>query len=338
VSQQTCKFYVESPLPCASGVGGTGLKQRIVRIMTQPPGTPLGRAREMLLAAAALIALAGPVGFGLLFAMQTSAQLLHATSTPLPAFEVATIKPSKEERPGTFIRMSPANFSTKHSSLKDLIKYAYYIKSDDQLAGGPSWMNTEFFDVQAKAQDSEIKAINKLNWEQEIEQTRLMVQSLLADRFQLKASIQTREREVYALVVAKGGPKLKEVEVSPFPPPGTLPAPGAHLPSIGTTGQNRITASAWPMNLMADWLSNFPEMGNHVVVDETGLRGNYDFVLNGVSLAPPQLPSASAAPPEGDSATSIFTALQEQLGLKLESRKAKVEVLIIDHAEKPSPN
>ena len=166
-----------------------------------------------------------------------------------------------------------------------------------------------------------------------------MVQTLLADRFQLKASIQNRERQVYALVVAKGGPKLKEVELSPFPPPGTPPPPGAHLPSMSKTGPNQLTATAWPMSEMPFFLSiNFPEIGNHLLIDQTGLRGNYDFVLNGVSGAPPQPPGASAATPEGDATTSIFTALQEQLGLKLESRKAEVEILVIESVEKPSEN
>jgi len=329
-----CKFYVEPPRACASVLSGTNLKSRIARIMTQPPGTRLTVAREMLLAAAGFVVLAAPVGLGLLFAVHTSGQLLHATVTPLPSFEVATIKPSKD--PGVQIGMSAANFSMK-GSLKDLIKYGYDIKSDEQLVGGPSWMNTEFFDVHAKAADADIKSVNKLNWQRQIDQTRLMVQSLLADRFQLRASIQNRELQVYALVVAKGGPKLKQVELSPFPPPGTLPPPGAHLPRLGPTGPGQITATAWPMSEMPFWLSNFLEIGNHLVVDQTGLTGNYDFVLNGVS-AFPQHPGAGAAAPEGEATTSIFTALQEQLGLKLEPRKAVVEVLVIESVEKPSEN
>ena len=298
----------------------------------------LGLAREMLLAAAALVAIVAPVGFGLLFTVQTPAQLLHATSSQLPSFEVATIKPNKDQRPGLKIRMSPASFVIEHGSLRELIKYAYNIKSDDQLAGGPSWMDSEFYDIQAKASDTQIEAINKLNWERQIEQTRLMVQSLLAERFQLKASSEDRERQVYALAVAKGGPKLKEVELSPFPPPGTPPPPGAHLPRMSKTGPNQMTATAWPMDLMAEWLGRQPEIGSRLVVDQTGLKGNYDFVLNGVSLMPPQPAGAGTVTPEGDATISIFTALQEQLGLKLESRKAEVEVLVIESVEKPSEN
>jgi uncharacterized protein (TIGR03435 family) len=303
--------------------------------MTQAPATLLTLAERKASSGCRIMVLAAAMALGLLFTLHTSGQLLHATTTPPPSFEVATIKPSKDA--GLRIRMSPANFFM-HSSLKELIKYGYSMKSDEQLVGGPSWMNTEFFDVQAKAAADDIKAVNKLNWERQIDQTRLMVQSLLADRFKLRASIQVREHQVYALVIAKGGPKLKEVELSPFPPPGTAPPPGAHLPTMGRTGLGQFTATAWPMSSMPDWLSIFYEIGNHLVVDETGLRGNYDFVLNGVSEAPPQPSSAGAATPEGDATTSIFTALQEQLGLKLEPRTAKVEVLVIESVEKPSEN
>ena len=142
-------------------------------------------------------------------------------------------------------------------------------------------MNTEFFEVRAKAAEADIKAINKLGWQRQIDQTRLMVQSLLADRFQLKASIQNRERQVYALVVAKGGPKLKEVELSPFPPPGTPAPPGAHLPRLGPTGPGQITATAWPMREMPFFLSGFPEIGNHLRHGKSSLKRAHPFGRRG---------------------------------------------------------
>lgn len=258
----------------------------------------------------------------------------QSASSSLPAFEVATIKPNNDLKSGLRITLNPANFATTHSSVKDLIKFAYHFKSDDQIEGAPSWIGTEFYDVQAKVSDSEVEAFKNLPLDQRFEQRRLMIQALLADRFQLKASLQNRERPVYALVVAKGGPKLKEVEVSPFPPPGTPAPPGAHLPQLHPTGHDQFTASAWPMNMMTDWLSYFSELDNRIVIDETGLKGNYDWVLNGVSQQPQ---GADGAPPD-ETPISIFTALQEQLGLKLEPRKAPVPVLVIDHVEKPSPN
>jgi uncharacterized protein (TIGR03435 family) len=332
---KVCEFCLESPLACVAGVTGSDLKQRIGRIMAVRLGRRLGAASKTLLASVALLAAATPLGFGVLYAMQANAPLLHATTSPLPSFEVATIKPNNDTKPGMRILFSPANFSTTHSSLKDLIKFAYHIKSDNQFVGGPNWMSSEFFDIQAKASDSEIAAFDKLPFENKIDETRLLIQSLLADRFQLKVSFKTEELPVYALVVAKDGPKLKEVVLSPPPPTGTPPQPGAHLPRLAPSGPRQITASAWPMNDMADWLSGFDEIGDRMVIDETGLKGNYDWVLNGVSQGP--APGTNANPTD-PATTSIFTALQEQLGLKLSSQKVPVEVLVIDHVEKPSEN
>ena len=327
---KVCQFCMESPLSCVSGVTGSNLKTRIVRIMSRRLGTRLSLARKMLLAAVAFVVLVLPLSFGVLHAMQAQRSLLHPVTSPPPSFAVATIKPSKDNsiQPGMQVGISPSNFTTEHSSVKDLIEFAYNVNSEDQIEGKSSWMSTERFDIQAKAAESDINAINKLPIMQQDEQLRLMLQSLLADRFQLKVNFMTKEIPVYALVIAKGGEKLKEVEVSPLPPPGTLPPPGAHLPGIGKTGANRYTATAWSMKGVAEFLSRFEEVGHRLVVDETGLKGHYDFVLNGISMGP----SADG------STTSIFTAIQEQLGLKLVPRKAPVEVLQIDHVERPSEN
>jgi uncharacterized protein (TIGR03435 family) len=126
---------------------------------------------------------------------------------------------------------------------------------------------------------------------------------------------------------------MKQVQPDPMPPPGTPPPPGAHLPRLLKTG-NQYTAIAFPVEEFSHWLSHFDELNNHVVVNETGLTGNYDFVLSGVAIG--SIEGNHDTPEE--QGTSIFTALQEQLGLKLEPRKAPVEVLIVDHAEQPSAN
>jgi uncharacterized protein (TIGR03435 family) len=281
--------------------------------------------RRALLGAAVLLAAVGLLSFGLLHAMQVNLPLLHAKEGQQRSFEVATIKPDIETHPGFNLRMDPAHFSAQHVSVENLINWAYDTKNNDQIVGGPSWVRTDFFDVQAKASDADVEAINKMSQPERIEQSRLLVQSLLADRFHLQVSFKTQEIPVYALVVAKGGPKLKEVEVAPMPPgtpPGSQPPQGTHWSRLARSGPNQYTASAWPMNLTADWLSRFDEVGHRPVVDETGLKGNYDFVLDGVSQATTD-----------ESVTSIFTALQEQLGLKLEPQKAPVEVLVIDHVE-----
>jgi uncharacterized protein (TIGR03435 family) len=286
--------------------------------------------RRIMLGAAVLVTAVGLLGFGLLHAMQANLPLLHAGAGQQRSFEVATIKPDIETHPSFNLSMNPAHFVARHVSVNDLISWAYYTKSDDQIVGGPSWMKTEFFDIEAKAADADIEAINKMSQPERIKQSRLLVQSLLADRFHLQVSFKTQEVGVYALVIAKGGPKMKEVEATPIPPgtmPGTQPPPGVHWSRIARSGPNQYTASAWPMNLTADWLSRFDEVGHRPVVDETGLKGNYDFVLDGVSQTTTD-----------ESVTSIFTALQEQLGLRLEPQKAPVEVLVIDRVERPSAN
>lgn len=327
---RACRFCLESPLVCVSGVAGADLRNRIVRIATSHHGARLSFARRILLAAAAGMVFALPMSFGLMDAMQAQWSLLHSTASPRPAFEVATIKPSRDTdmKPGMQMGLSPSNFTVSHASIEELIEFAYNVNSKDQVQGEPDWITAPRFDIQAKASDAVIAEVGKLPPMQQVTQIRLMLQSLLADRFQLKVSFETKEIPVYALVVATGGPKFKEGEADPLPPPGTRPRLGARGPSIGRTGQNQYTATAWDMRSTADFLSHFDEVGHRAVVDETGLKGRYDFVLNNISVGPS---------PDG-STTSIFTALQEQLGLKLVARKAPVEVLVVNQIQRPSEN
>lgn len=259
---------------------------------------------------------------------QAQVQLIHPKDGMRHAFDVATIKPSADTASGLRFQLSPSHFSATHASVYDLIKFAYGIKSEDQLVGASGWMKSEYFDIQAKASDADIAVWDKLDLRERMIVARLPVQSLLEDRFQLKAKVETRNLPVYALVVAKGGPKMKEVELSP---------PGAHRPHIGPSGPNQYTAGAWPMSQMADWLGFFDEAGNRAVVDETGLKGYYDFVLNGVSQRFPG-PANFNGVEAPDPPVSIFSALPDQLGLKLVPEKAPTEVLVIESIEQPSAN
>jgi uncharacterized protein (TIGR03435 family) len=330
---KVCAFCLEPPAACVSGVSGSDLKERILRIMTYRSGAALSGLRKAVLCTAAALAIGVPLGFGMLHAMQEPTQLVHATSAPVPEFEVVSIKPNHDAGPGRLIGMSHTGFTTKHASLKDIIGIAYGLKGDGQLIGGPSWMNSEYYDIEAKESEADLEAAKKLTMDQRRTQLSLMIQSMLADRFGFKGTIETRELPVYALVVAKGGIKMKQVQPDPLPPPGTPPPPGAHLPRLMKTG-NQYTATAFPVEEFSHWLSRFDELNNHVVVNETGLTGNYDFVLNGVAMG--SIEGNHEA--QDEPATSIFTALQEQLGLKLEPRKAPVEVLIVEHVEQPSAN
>ena len=301
------------------------------------PVARIGIAGKAFLAGAAIVAV--PLGLGLLQAGQAptpayhpdETSLLHSNALPGVSFKAVTLTPSKDNggRPFT-LSMTATGLSTIHTSMKDLIRFAYHAKSYDQIVGGPSWIDTEFYDLKADWPDSDSAnaAINKLPADQQAEVPRILMQSFLADRFQLRASFQTRGLAVYALIVTEGGPKLKKVELA-TPALGTAPPPGAHVPSLVFTTPTEVTATAMNMHALADFLSIFDELGGHLAVDETELKGDYDFVINGVS------PTNAKKPAE----TPIFTALRDQLGLKLELRKATgVEVLVIDHAEPPPTN
>ena len=332
---KVCTFCLEPPAPCISGVSGSDLKQRVLRIMTHQSGTGLTTLQKMALGIAAVFVIAIPLSFGMLHAMQAPTRIVHPSVTPGPAFEVVSIKPNHDTGKTRLIGMSPTGFTAKHASLKEIIGMAYELRGDSQLIGGPNWIDSEYFDIEAKESEADIEAARNLPLDQRRNQFSLMLQSMLADRFALKTTIETRELPVFALVVAKGGLKMKQVQVDPLPPAGSPPPPGAHLPRLMTTDGRQWTATAFPVSELSHWLSHFEEMDNRVVVDETGVIGNYDFVLSGVSMGP-QLGEKREASEEAPS--SIFTALQDQLGLKLEPRKAPVEVLVVESAQLPSPN
>jgi uncharacterized protein (TIGR03435 family) len=214
-----------------------------------------------------------------------------------------------------------------HVSLRDMIRFAFHAKSYDQIIGGPDWINTQFYDIKAIWPDDATAdpIVGKWPADLQLELPRLLMQGFLADSFQLKVTEQTRKLPVYALVAANGGPKLNEVQLTPVAP-GTAPPRGAHIPSL-TQSPTQVMATATNMHSLADFLSISDELGGHLIVDETGLEGDYDFTINGVSMNHTQNPNT----------TSILQALPDQLGLKLELRQATgVEVLLIESAKQPT--
>ncbi|MFC5862983.1 TIGR03435 family protein [Acidicapsa dinghuensis] len=332
-----CKFYVESPLACAAGVTGSDLKQRIVRIMTQTVAQKLGPGRKLMLGVAAILVLCLPVVFGLMHALRVQAQTELAN---LPQFEVATVKPSHPSDDQQSLLLSPGRFTMENMPIKELIRFAYGLKSEDQLSGVPAWAASDRFDIVAKESESQTQILDKLPGEQRMEQVRLMAQSLLAERFGLRVSHESRELPVYVLVVAKNGSKLTPAAPPPAPPaenekPGDPPRKtGMH--GIRRSGPGELQGMSATIDLLVNVLSHQPDLGNRLVLDQTGLTGLYDWTLKWAPVnAEPGEPEASAGDP---SEPALFTALQEQLGLKLESQKAPVDVVVIDRIEKPSPN
>ena len=294
---------------------------------------------------------AGPVVFGLLNVPRVRAQSQPAASTAFPSFEVVSIKPNHSGDPNRFFSYhDPSRLIATDVTARMIIEFAYNVR-DFQLEGGPSWIGSAGYDIDAKLEDSLVGELQKLPTEQRLDQNRLMMQSLLADRFKLSVTHSTKELPVYALVVAKGGPKLNEAappaiqgNAAASPPasargsvPPTRPGPGAGSTlSISRDGEAIFKAKSMSIAVLLDTLSR--QLGRQIL-DRTGLKGAYDFTLQYTPETPILgLQDPGAAPPPDSSGTSIFTALQEQLGLRLELTKGPVDVLVIDHIEQPSEN
>jgi uncharacterized protein (TIGR03435 family) len=299
----------------------------------------LNFASKLLLAAVSM----APFVFGLVNAPQVRAQSPQTTGAPLPSFEVASIKPNRSGDNHFFISFQPGRFTATGATTRFLIEDAYNVK-DFQVSGGPSWINSERYDIDAKEEDSLVEELQKLPPDQRAEQIRLRVQSLLADRFKLTLHRETKELPVYALVIAKNGPKLQEAKSGDTYPKGMKGLDGRAHAGMMRMGRGQLTGQAIPLASLVHMLSQ--QLGR-TVLDKTGLKGNYDFALQWTpdQSQPAMLmgpeggkPGTDNAPPPESSGPSLFTAIQEQLGLKLESQKGPVEILVIDHVEKPSEN
>lgn len=259
-----------------------------------------------------------------------------------PSFEVATIKPAAPDARGTYIRPGPGGgVSLTNMGLREMIVFAWDIQPF-QLSGGPSWMDSAHFDIVAKPEATTGRF--------DIALIRPMLQRLLADRFELRVHKETKEMPIYALVMArkdgKPGPGLTEskegdcVKPDPTRPPAP-PPPGVAPPRYCgglMMSVNRITGVANPVSSLAPLLSR--TLGR-TVVDETGLKGNFDIELEWTpdETQTFQRPGGAANPAPADpTAPSLFTAVQERLGIKIESKKGPVEMIVVDQAEKPSEN
>jgi len=331
-----CKYYVESPVVCVSGISGSDLKKRIVRIMTQSGAANLTLTRKFLLAAIGAAVIAGPVFFGVANAPLARARQQDATR--LPSFEVASVKEDHSGRPGRGFQLSdddPSRFHTLNTTARMLIEFAYSIK-DEQLSGLPPWANSIGYAIDAKIDDATAARMMKMPRAEWGERMKLMMRSLLADRFKLSLATETKDMPIYTLVVAKSGPKLTPTE-------WVEPPPGAPMPKVSEDkaphlmrSRGSISAVDIPMRELADALTGMPDIDGRLVVDQTGIQGNYDFELHFQTQAPAKNPMESA--PVDDSAPSIFTALEEQMGLRLESTKGPVDTYTIEHIEQPSEN
>jgi uncharacterized protein (TIGR03435 family) len=252
----------------------------------------------------------------------SSAETAETAPATAPAFDVVSIHQNKTVTDGRHhIYNDPgeSHFRTVNLSLKELLQFAYGLPKS-QILGGPSWLESTMFDIDAKSDPSMDAQLHKLPSDQARHQKQLMVQAVLADRFQLAAHQETRQLPIYELVVAKGGPKFRSSKIN-----GTTV----------DTGRSRLHI-AGSDDTVAILARELAQVLGRIIVNNTGISGRYDLTLKWTP-DDAQTPAFNGAP-DSNAPPGIFTAIQEQLGLKLESTKGPVPVLIIDRVAPPSAN
>jgi len=256
-------------------------------------------------------------------------------------YEAASVKPNKSGVQGSSIRRFPGGrLQATNMPLRALITFAYQVQGF-QLVDDPTWIRNENFDIVAKMDGDPPPVMPGTGPDPHM----VAMRTLLAERFKLAVRRETREMDIYALVLArpdgKLGPALKPTTqdcaamiaaARGGPPPG--PPPGPNSPVVcGMRGlPGRLVAGAMPMSLLA---SNLSGQVQRIVVDRTGLSGAWDFEITFAPVRPLNPPPGVEFPPADPNAPSLFTAMQEQLGLKLQSTKGPVEVLVVERVEQP---
>jgi bla regulator protein BlaR1 len=369
-----CEFCVGSPLPCVSGVTGAGLQRRIARIMTGSVARNLNLTQKLLLVASALVAVAVPLATGLLNAKQILAASQENIAMPtvksasaragvipdwlaqagtVPSFQIAFVRENKSGNefatmnvpllPGPDDAGTPTSglLSGTNVSLISCIYFAYKLTGSQfqlLLPNVPNWTITDKFDIQAKAVGNP-----------STDQLRLIMQSVLSDRFHLAAHYETRQVPVFALVLSKPGKTGPQLQPHPndsscattTPPtsPASAPTSADRLPAAcgriegqpsRSSGRMRVAARSALLGLLADYLA---QMGNldRPVLDHTELGATYDFTFEWTARR------VDRANPHGTEPDPAFLQdLNNQLGLRLEPRTGSVDVLVIDRIEKPA--
>ena len=235
----------------------------------------------------------------------------HAQSTQSPPeFEVASVKPAiPGPHQGVWSNGPPDEVRMLNMNLGDLISFAYHLKSYQISVTG--WMESVNYDVVAKVPSDAAK----LPWEEKFALMRLMTRTMLAERFKLALHKETKELPAYALVVGKNGSLIRELG----------PNPGENV--VVDWRRGHLSAKMMPMSQLVELLSNLIQ---RPVLDQTGIKGIFDVTLD--------WEPDSTNPPGSDAKPPLNLALQEQLGLKLEARKAPIDVMVVDHAERASEN
>lgn len=275
-------------------------------------------------------------------ALVTYAQSPSQAAQPKHSFEVVSVKPSAAANDSTSVNTTPYRVRCENVLLRQILMMAFPIRSESQIENMPDWAKSERFNIDAKVDEETAAATKGLpredrqRWQQE------MMQSLLEDRFHLKFHWGKKELPVYVLTVAKNGSKLKAT-VLPPPPPGVDPNAKPRDPGTSfSTNNGHMVVTNGSMEMFANQLSHMTEMDSRVVLDRTNLPRRFDWTLD---WSPERqqnsfrgADSGNPTPAVDTSKPSLFTALQEQLGLKVEQDKAPVDLLVIDHLERPTEN
>ena len=270
-------------------------------------------------------------------------QLLHPTS-PLPSFAVVSVAPSKPSDEDSDTGSNDDTYHARRTTIKEVLTYAFGIAYDGEMVKPPTWVSNQRFDVVGKLGDEQIAAFRALSRNNREEQMRLMVQSLLQDRFRLVYHFEAQELPVYRLQIANAGFKCPADPASPpaiadpsrphfrwsSAPAPPLPPPGWHPPSPAE--QQRLQQNmhmhtkGWPFWLIVASISHQPELGGKPVLDETGLDGPYECDLQWSR-------EGSEGPGQ-----SFFSAVRDQLGLRFQPSRGTIEVLVVDSINQPSGN
>ena len=276
-------------------------------------------------------------------------QALSPETLPVLRFDVATIKPSPADaRILSAPQGSPEDFNARMATVESMIAFAYgipfslgmsmdpahfFLPHPESLVGGPTWVAMDKYELAAKADAATMEVWSKLPKKDQQEELRRMLRALLEERFHLVMRHETRKMPAWALVVVKGGPKFGATAGPPLdlndgsnpakPFDSSKPYQGRWKLDLGVIRGQDVSIDDFDQML---WSQR--EIESHKILDQTGLVGKYDFMLKWSSVDDPREPDGP----------SLFTAIQEQLGLKLETTKAPMDVLVIDHIERPSGN
>ena len=270
-------------------------------------------------------------------------QLFHPTS-PMPSFAVVSVAPSKPSEEDSNSGSNDDTYHARRTTIKEVLTYAFGIGYDGEMIKPPTWVSNERFDITGKLDEEQIAAFREMSRNIREEQMRLMVQSLLQERFRLVYHFETRELPVYRLQIAKGGFKCSADPAAPAaipdmsrprfrwssapaPPP---PPPDWHPPSPAE--QQRLQQNmhmhtrGWPFWLIVASISHQSELGGKPVLDDTGLDGPYECDLQWSREG------------SGGTGQDFFPAVRDQLGLRLQPSRGVIEVLVVDSIDRPSPN